>query len=140
MGRVVPHSEAEHREFLLVELKRPSLVVTREELDQLEDYVNALLAQPDYISTSTFWNFFLVTTEFDGVVRERVTQKDRPVGLFLDKANHKVWVKTWAELLRECEGRLDFVQKKLLIEVSGTEIEERITQLKAVILKVDQPA
>lgn len=137
LGRVIPHPETEHREFLLVELKRPSLVVGREELDQLEDYVNALLAQPDYINTSTFWNFFLVTTEYDDVVKERVTQKDRQVGVFLDKPNHRVWVKTWAELVRECEGRLDFIQKKLQVEVSATEIEERIAQLKAVILKAE---
>jgi hypothetical protein len=137
MGRVVPHAETEHREFLSVELKRPAIVVGREELDQLEDYVNALLAQPDYINTSTFWNFFLVTTEYADVVKERVTQKDRPVGVFLDKPNHRVWVKTWAELLRECEGRLNFIQKKLRVEVSAAEIEERIAQLKAAILRAD---
>jgi Histidine kinase-, DNA gyrase B-, and HSP90-like ATPase len=139
MGRVVPHADRQHREFLLVELKRPSLVVGRAELDQLEDYVNAMLLQPDYINTSTFWNFYLVTSEYDDVVKERVTQKDRPIGLLLDKPNHKVWVKTWAELLRECEGRLEFVQEKLRIEVSGTEIEERIAQLKSAILKIDLP-
>lgn len=86
MGRVVPHANRHHREFLLIELKRPSLVVGRKELDQLEDYVNAILRQPDFISTSTFWNFYLVSTEYDNVVKERVTQKDRPVGLYLDRA------------------------------------------------------
>jgi hypothetical protein len=90
MGRVVPHANRQHHEFLLVELKRPSLVIGRKELDQLEDYVNALLAQPDFLNTSTFWNFFVVGTEYDDVVRERITQKDWPVGLLIDKPNHKV--------------------------------------------------
>jgi uncharacterized small protein (DUF1192 family) len=120
-----------------VELKRPSLVVGRKELDQLEDYLNAILAQPDFINTSTFWNFYLVSGEYDNVVKERVTQKERPVGLYLDKANHKVWVKTWAELIRDCENRLNFVQEKLQIEVSVEEIMERIAQLKASILKIE---
>jgi hypothetical protein len=118
MGRVVPHADRQHREFLLVELKRPSLVVGRREVDQLEDYVNAILSQTDFINTSTFWNFYLITGEYDDVVKERVTQKERPVGLYLDKPNHKVWVKTWAELIRDCESRLDFVQERLQIEVS----------------------
>ena len=136
MGRVVPHADRQHREFLLVELKRPSLVVGRREVDQLEDYVNAILSQPDFINTSTFWNFYLITGEYDDVVKERVTQKERPVGLYLDKPNHKVWVKTWAELIWDCESRLDFVQEKLQIEVSVEEIAERIAQLKASILRL----
>jgi hypothetical protein len=142
MGRVVPHADRQHREFLLVELKRPSLVVGRREVDQLEDYVNAILSQPDFINTSTFWNFYLITGEYDDVVKERVTQKERPVGLYLDKPNHKVWVKTWAELIRDCESRLDFVQEKLQIDVSVEEIAERIAQLKASILRlgVESPA
>jgi hypothetical protein len=53
MGRMVPHGDPNHREFLLIELKRPSLKVGRKELDQLEDYVTTILAQPDFINTST---------------------------------------------------------------------------------------
>ena len=120
---------------MLVELKRPLLVVGRKELDQLEDYVNAILAQPDFIGTSTFWNFYLVSGEYDAVVKERITQKDRPVGLYLDKPNHKVWVKSWAELIRDAESRLQFVQEKLQIEVTAEEIGERIAQLKSSILR-----
>jgi hypothetical protein len=55
MGRLVPHADPNHREFFLVELKRPSLVVGRKELDQLEDYVTALTAQTDFVNTSTHW-------------------------------------------------------------------------------------
>lgn len=135
LGRIVPHPENNHREFLLLELKRPSLTVGRKELDQLEDYVNAIKGQPDFINTSTYWHFFLVAGDYDDAVKERVTQSDRPVGLFLEKQTHKVWVKTWAELIRECEGRLRFVQERLQIEVSAEEIEGRIARLKASILR-----
>ena len=138
MGRAVPHANPQHREFFLVELKKPSIVIGRKELDQLEDYVNAMLQQPDFISTSTDWNFFLVSSEYDDVVRERITQKERPVGLFLDKPNHKVWVKSWAELIRDCESRLNFVQEKLQIEISAEEISERIAQLRSSILKMNE--
>lgn len=135
MGRIVPHADRQHHEFLLIELKRPSLVLGRKELDQLEDYVNALLVQPDFLNTSTFWNFYLIGTEYDDVVKERITQKERPVGLLIDKPNHKVWVRSWAELIREAEGRLGFIQEKLQIQVSANEIEERINQVKSSILK-----
>jgi hypothetical protein len=135
MGRVVPHGSPNHREFLLIELKRPSLVVGRKELDQLEDYVNAISAQPDFINTSTNWNFYLVSSEYDDVVKERITQENRPAGLLIDKPNHKVWVKSWAELVRDSEGRLKFVQDQLRIDVSAEEIQDRIARLKASVLK-----
>jgi hypothetical protein len=80
MGRLVPHADPNHREFFLVELKRPSLIVGRKELDQLEDYVTALTGQPDFVNASTHWNFFLVTTEYDDVVAARVTQQDGQSG------------------------------------------------------------
>ncbi len=131
MGRLVPNGNASHREFLLVELKRPSLVVGRKELNQLEDYVTAILGQPDFVNTTTTWNFYLVSSEYDDVVKQRITQENRPIGLFIDKPNHRVWVKSWAELLRDCEARLKFVQDQLLIEVSDEEIEQRITKLKS---------
>lgn len=137
MGRVVPHADRQHREFLLIELKRPSLIASRKELDQLEDYVNVLIAQPDFINTSTFWNFYLVTGQYDDTVKARITQENRPVGVFIDQPGHRVWVKTWAELIREAEGRIEFVQEKLQIEVSDDEIEDRISKLKSSILKTD---
>ena len=108
MGRSVPQANKMHHEFLLVELKRPSLTLSRKELDQLEDYVNSLLAQPDFLNTSTFWHFFLVGTEYDKLVEERITQKERPIGLMIDKPNHKVWVKSWAEIIRDAESRTRF--------------------------------
>ncbi len=131
LGRVVPHPNPSHREYLVVELKRPSLVVGRKELDQLEDYVNAIIAQADFISTSTNWTFYLVTSEYDDVVKQRVSQQDWPVGLFMNKPNHKVWVKTWAEIIRDGESRLQFIQEKLKIEVADEEIEQRIAELKS---------
>lgn len=135
LGRLVPHQDRLHREFLLIELKRPSLKITRKETDQLEDYVNAIRQQPDFLDTSTYWNFYIVTGEYDDDVRERITQQGRPSGVLFAKETHIVWVKTWSQLIRECEARLHFIAEKLQVEVTADEIEERIAQLKASILR-----
>jgi Histidine kinase-, DNA gyrase B-, and HSP90-like ATPase len=135
LGRSVPNQKPSHREFFLVELKRPNLKLTRKELNQLEDYVNALRGQNDFRSTSTYWHFFLVASEYDETVETRVTQVNRPKGLFLDGENYQVWVKTWGEIVREAESRLQFITEKLQIEVSDDEIEQRIKDLRSAILK-----
>lgn len=135
LGRTVPHPDGEIHEFLLVELKRPSLEIGRKELDQLEDYVNAIMVQPDFKNTDTRWNFYLVTGQYDDTVRNRVTQSGRTTGVFLEKENMRAWVKTWGELIRECEGRLRFVQDRLNVEVSEEEIERRIENLRGSIVQ-----
>lgn len=130
LGRRVPHPDPMHREFLVIELKKPSATIARKEADQLEDYVNAIREEPDFNNTSTHWNFFLITGEYDDTVGERITQSGRPFGLMIDKPTHGVWVKTWGEIIRECEARLQFIAERLKIEVSTDEIEQRIAALK----------
>jgi hypothetical protein len=119
----------------VIELKRPSLTVGRKELDQLDDYVTAIIGQPYYVPATTSWNFYLVTTEYAATVAHRINQERRPPGLYIDGPNYKVWVKQWSELIRDCEARLDFVQQKLRVEVSDQDIEQRIGHLRESIVK-----
>ncbi len=135
LGRSVPHADASKLELLLVELKRPSLRLGRKELDQVEDYVNAIRKEPEYLETDTTWNFYLIASEFEDEIKNRVYQRDRARGLFLDGDNFRFWIKTWAEIVRENEARLKFVQDKLRVEVSDAEIETRISELKQVVLR-----
>ncbi len=137
LGRSIPHPEQDRREHLIVELKRPSIKIGRKELDQLEDYVTALRTQPDFKHTSTTWNFYLLTGEYDDAIRDRITQKDRPPGLFLEKDNYRVWVKAWAEIIRDCEGRHKFIQDKLKVDISDDEIEARIAAIKNSMVSAD---
>ena len=101
----------------------------------MEDYVTALRRQQDFAHGSTRWHFFLVTGEYDDLIKARITQPGRPVGQFLEFENGAVWVKTWSEVIHGCESRLQFIQEKLRIEVSEAEIDERISSLKASLMR-----
>jgi hypothetical protein len=135
MGRAVPGPDQSKREYILVELKRPSLTLTRKELDQVEDYVNAIRHEPEFLHTDTQWHFYLVATDYDMALDARINQEKRPRGLFLDGHNYALWVKTWGEIVRECETRLDFVQDKLKVEVSDDVVESRIAELQKLVLR-----
>lgn len=135
LGRSVPNSNESKREYLLIELKRPLLKLGRKELDQVEDYVNAIRQEVEFTHTDTSWDFFLIASEFEPEIESRIYQKDRPHGLFLYGENFRFWIKTWAEIVRENEARLQFVQKKLQVEVSDEEIEQRIVALRQLVTK-----
>ncbi|MBZ9812647.1 ATP-binding protein [Mesorhizobium sp. CA7] len=107
LGRAIPYPDQNHKEFLLLELKRPSLVVGRKEMDQLESYAVTITGQPEYLDNSTAWTFFLMTTAIEPKQMHRVTQANRPPGLFLDMPRAKVWSKHGAkssEMLRQGSG------------------------------------
>ncbi|BAK67368.1 hypothetical protein SLG_26930 [Sphingobium sp. SYK-6] len=131
----MPHPDAGKREYLLIELKRPLLKLGRKELDQVEDYVNAIREEVEFTHTDTSWNFFLVASEFEPEIHSRIYQKDGPHGLFLHGDNFRFWIKTWSEVVRENEARLQFVQQKLQVEVSDEEIEQRISDMRQLVVK-----
>ncbi|WKL21384.1 ATP-binding protein [Agrobacterium tumefaciens] len=135
LGRVIPHPVREHREYLLIELKRPKTDVGRDEFNQIEDYANALINQPEFADTSTSWNFFLMTTGVKEDHLHRITQDGRPQGLFLDLGRAKVWVKRWGEVLRLAEARLQFVQDVLKVQVTDEEIDQRVAEVKSSLLR-----
>jgi hypothetical protein len=130
LGRSVPHANPNAREYLVVELKRPNLKIGRKEFDQIEDYSTTIRSQPNYAHTDTNWVFILVAGEIDENYLPRVRQKDAPAGRYLNEGNQQIWVRTWAEIIRECEGKLRFIDERLKLEASDDEIDRRIKELR----------
>ncbi|RKQ68848.1 histidine kinase/DNA gyrase B/HSP90-like ATPase [Litorimonas taeanensis] len=133
LGRSVPHPDAEKKEFLVIELKAPKIKLTKKEADQIENYALTLSKQHDFKGTNTDWNFYLIGTEYDDYVRDKITEDNRPQGVFYIKNGVTIWIKTWAEIIRACEGRLAFIQMKLNLTISDEEIKSRIDELTAKI-------
>ena len=106
------------REHLVVEIKRPSVVLGRAEMDQIEDYMGAVVSSGVFDVDSTEWDFVLVGTSMNDVVRRRVSQEGKPKGLMLDNQDARVWVKTWAEILDGCHHRLSFIREHLQYDPS----------------------
>jgi hypothetical protein len=129
LGRRVPLSDANRHEYLIVELKRPEPAVSYSELSQVYKYADALMARDEFKRLDATWNFWLVCNAYDDSLQHQLRQKDAPLGRALNGERHSVWVKSWAELLSECDARLDFVQQHLDYRVQEGDVEERIAAL-----------
>ncbi len=95
----------------------------------------AILRLPDFSHTDTTWHFFLITSEYDDSVEARISQSGRARGIAQEGDGYTLWVKTWAEVLRESDARHQFIQDKLKIEVSDADIEARINELTKAVIK-----
>jgi hypothetical protein len=100
---------------LIVELKRPKHVLDDKSLNQIRSYAFAVAADERFRDVHTRWSFWLVSNDMHENVRRQARLKNLPPGCAYEdaEANIQVWVRTWSELLSDCEGRLKFFQKEL---------------------------
>jgi hypothetical protein len=107
---------ADHREHLVVELKRPSLRLTQAELGQIANYAVAVSKDERFKSADVSWEFWLLGDDMDDVVGELVNGRGQPSGLYTEGANYRIWVRRWAELIEENRQRLHFYRDHLKYE------------------------
>lgn len=119
LSRSVPLSRAEEREHLVVELKRPSCTIGKEEIGQVEDYAFAIAEDERFRSVKTRWIFWVVSNDLDAHAKRRARQKDNPPGrVYLSEDESiEIWVKSWSEVFQSCKARMHFVQETLKANV-----------------------
>jgi len=120
LARSIPQPRAEEREYLVVELKRPSKKIDTEVLSQVKDYARAVAKDERFKDTNTRWIFWAVSNEMNDDAHRESHQRGRPPGLVYDddKLNITVWAKTWGQIIVECKARLNFFQEKLNYEAT----------------------
>lgn len=107
---------------LVVELKAPHVKLGRKELDQVEDYANTVVDTPAFANGRSDWDFILVGTTLDDIVRRRLIAH-RDDGLFWRNADQgkprvRAFVRTWSEILTENKQRLNFLSRGLALDPS----------------------
>lgn len=131
-GRTDLHLAAKNKEHdrirhLVVELKAPGITASRKELDQVEDYANAILSTAAFTGDRTSWDLILVVTDYDDLVRRRIKGDDFEVGLFFDPQKEqgrplvRAYVRRWRDVIDENKRRLEFMTNALEHDPSITE-------------------
>ncbi len=116
--RQYPQTRESHFEHLVVELKRPSLKLTTNELSQIEDYADQVSEDARFDKESVKWKFILIGDDMDSQVRRRINQKGFPEGCSMLQDNYEVWVYSWAKLLQNLRWKYQFLKQKLDSESS----------------------
>lgn len=96
---------------LIVELKRPSVVIGNEQYRQVEDYRNILRANKNYKSDMREWHMYVIgvdLTQDIRVKRDSLEVQNRPF-LVNHEANFYIYALTWAEVFDSFEARHDYL-------------------------------
>ena len=117
------------RQHLVVELKRPSVVLGQAELGQLTNYAITVARDAAFQTPDVTWDFWLVGDQYDSYIDEVVHQDNLPVGVALQKRPYTVRVRRWAEIIEENRQRLHFYQEHLQYKVEeDLSVEETLAK------------
>lgn len=109
--------QRDHREHLVIELKRPSVSIGKDQLDQIEGYAQAVANDARFAAVNTRWEFWIVGDEVSDKVRHKLGQGNLPPDVFQDyeESQHHVTIHavTWAQIIQNARHRLKFVRDKL---------------------------
>lgn len=102
-------------ENIIVELKRPSVVIGKEQFRQIEDYRDIILNEPKFQSQRRKWTFIVVGKEVDDFIKgqyKSFADKNRPL-LVQYQDNFEIYAMTWDDLFLTFEHRENFILYKL---------------------------
>ncbi|TDD87996.1 hypothetical protein E1293_07195 [Actinomadura darangshiensis] len=112
LGRALRGSSG--REHLIVELKAPSVKVGQNEVGQIKSYAEAVVSDPQFTDANVKWDFWVISTTMDNVVRRDATAPHRPPGCIAEwEGGVRIWARTWCEVIDDCEARLHFYRDQL---------------------------
>jgi hypothetical protein len=119
----VPTAIDDERKHLVVELKRPGQPINEEIILQVKKYANAVADDDRFKASGVEWDFIAVSNDFTrGAAQEaRQTGKLRGLVAEYDDPKIRVWIKTWAQIISEAEGRLTFYKRQLEYEANDVE-------------------
>lgn len=102
-------------ENIIVELKRPSVVIGKEQLRQIEDYRDIILNEPHFQSHQRKWTFIVVGKEVDNYIKgEYQTFSDKNRAMLVHyKDNFEIYAMTWDDVFLTFEHREKFMLEKL---------------------------
>lgn len=137
LTRRVPTPRDEEREYLVVELKAPSVKIGPEETAQLRSYAYAIQDDERFRNVKVRWEFWVVSTDMTDYAVKEVTSSDRPFGMLDRKENCNIWIKTWAQILNDCRARLRLFERELNYNVDRDESLALLRSTYAKILSND---
>jgi hypothetical protein len=107
LSRAARHRKGE-RHHLVIELKRPNAVLGMMEFGQISSYAEAVMSDDRFRDPTVTWDFWLVGNAMDKTLRQMAHQVDRVPGCAVSTPRFRIMVKTWGEIIEDCQERLRF--------------------------------
>lgn len=102
-------------ENIIVELKAPTVVLSKKVFRQIEDYMDFIMRQPAFTSLTRKWKFIAVCREVDDDIKNlyKTFEDKGNVGLVHKVGDYEIYAFTWGDVFHSFEMRFAPLLEKL---------------------------
>ncbi|MCY4020387.1 MAG: ATP-binding protein [Chloroflexi bacterium] len=131
---------------IVVELKRPSILLGEKELSQVKRFMRVIRSVNECNDPNMIWRFYLVGNDFDtsGYIEGEIETNrghGEPSLVYSAEAKRvRIYVKKWSEIFSEFELRHKFLQDKLELDREQLKMEASSGEVDDLKMQVDNTA
>lgn len=105
----------DEEENIIVELKRPSVILTKTQYDQIENYIRFIVKEPKFNSDLRKWKLILIGKEVDDYIKDQYESHKNKGKRFLIQAvkNYEIYAYTWDDIVKIFDHRHQFLLDKI---------------------------
>lgn len=106
------------KKVIVVELKRPSVKLGINELQQLKQYFNVIIKEDRFNAENIEWEFYLIGNSYNDDIKNEI-ESNKVHGepnLAFKVHKLKIYVKIWSELFTELELSFSYLNEKLKLD------------------------
>lgn len=102
-------------ENIILELKRPSIIIDTPQYRQIEDYFEYILSRPEFNSSLKTWKFYIIGNHISDSVKSRYdSQVHHGLKFLVHKVrNYEIYAVTWADVFSMFEDRNAYILENL---------------------------
>ena len=115
---------------IIIELKRPSNKLGKDEFDQIEKYMREIKKQGICNGVNQYWEFYLIGNEYDDYIEDKIKQakafgeSERGLVIVMNDFQFKVYVRKWSDILEvEWGSKMIYLKEKLEIQPKKDDFE-----------------
>ena len=130
LSRQIPRNHQDEFEHLVVELKKPDVVIGKDEIDQIESYAFAVAEDERFRGLKARWHFWIISNDYNRYAERKLSDDRYEQGVIYRTTAGQditIWLKTWSQLMKENKHRLQFIREKLNFNIDS---EQALRHLK----------
>lgn len=111
-------------EHLVVEIKKPSKILTQNEVNQIEKYAHTISTQHQFNHNGHKWTFILLGKGLSDEIKFKM--QSRKNGILIENNNVVVKVLVWDEIIRKTKRQYEYFKDKLQLQISNDFVDNDI--------------
>jgi hypothetical protein len=103
---------------IVLELKHPSIILGKKELDQVKEYMDVVLHEPQFNASNMSWEFYLIGNDYNDHITGELESAEAhgQQHLVFKRAKYRIFVMKWSEVITNFELRHNFLLDRLKLE------------------------